>query len=141
VTLRRSRQTTHEQTGPGEVAAEHGDIAGVTVRRARLGKAVVAVVPDNDETEIRDGGEDGRPRPDDGTDRATAHGQKPAVPLGRTDVRMQHDMVFRTTERRGESAVHGIGVAAVRYDDNRPPTSRESHLHRSCDFGWPGGSR
>ncbi len=101
------------RTGP--VGAQGQHLAGVRVRRARLGVQVVAVVPEHHQAEPGDRGEHRGPGARDHADLAPAHRQPAPVPLGRAEVRGEADVVQGGL---GQGGVHAVQVAGVRHDDD-----------------------
>jgi hypothetical protein len=63
------------------VRTQHQDLARVRIRRARLLVKVVAVIPADNEPEVGNGREPGRPSPDHRLDLAVADGQEASVSL------------------------------------------------------------
>jgi hypothetical protein len=105
--------------GPGGVRAQHQHVADVRVGRARLGVAVVAVVPHREQAGVGDRGERGGARADDHADLPAAHGQPAPVPLGRAEVGRQRDHPVRPDARRARRP-EGVEVALVGHDEQRP---------------------
>jgi hypothetical protein len=92
--------------------AQQQDVAGVGVRRPRLGVQVVAVVPDRDEAQVGHRCERRPATPDHDPPGAPRDGQEVAVARGRTRARGQHHVVALAEERE-QRGVEARGVLAV----------------------------
>ena len=102
------------------VGAQQQDLAGVGVRRARLGEEVVAVVPLGHQTEVVDRGEGGRPGARDDLDVPAGDGEEGPVARGRAEVGGQHDVPVRA-EGGGQGRVEPGQVTGVGDAQDRAP--------------------
>ena len=132
--------------GPGEAADQDGragavrpqreHLAGVRVRCAGLGVQVVAVIPENHQSQVADRREHGgagaghHPRP------AAADGQPAPVALGGPEVRGQRD-VPAGTELGGEGRVEQAEIAGVGDHGQGAPPGRRDAGHRPGDLLRP----
>ena len=117
------REAAHQRGRPLALGPQQQRLAGVGVRRPRLGVQVVAVVPDHDETEPGDRRERRGAGADDDPATAARDGEEVAVALRRTGVRGEHDVLVGP-EHRGQRGVDARDVLAVGHHDQRTPTAR-----------------
>ena len=109
------------------VRAQHRHLAGMRIRRPRLGEAVIAVVPHHHQTQIGDGGEHRAAGPDDQPRAAAQHGQPSAVPLCRAQPgRQRHHP--RLVDVANAGVAKRIHVALVGHDGQHAATG--VHRHR-----------
>ncbi len=113
---------------PGQRRAEHQDVAGVRVRRPRLGVQVVAVVPDGEQPRVGDRRVSRCPRPDHRADAPSPHREPAPVPLGRAQVGAQRH-VPSGSHGRQQRRVDPREVPGVRQHDHRAAPGRQCHAH------------
>ena len=121
---------THEEPCVRVGGANRRHLTNVRVRRARLSVQIVAVIPDDHETKIVDGREDGCAGADDDALLASAHRQPATVPLRGTDLCRQDDM--RLIQGCGDTG----HVAAIGHDEKDSPAGR---ARGDCCRGEKGG--
>jgi hypothetical protein len=110
-----------DQGGRGlALGAQQQGLAGVRVRRARLGVQVVPVIPDGHQAQVVDRGEAGGAGADDDLPGPPADRQEVAVAPGRADVGGERDVVAGA-EHPGEGPVDPVDVLAVRHADQAAP--------------------
>ena len=118
------REAPHQRGRALALGTQQQGLAGVRVRRPRLGVQVVAVVPDHHQAEACDR----RERCGAGADHdppATARdGEEVAVALRGTGVSGEHDVLVGT-EHRGQRGVDPRDVLAVRHDDQGAAAARD----------------
>ncbi len=135
--LGRAGEPADQRGRTGLVRAQGENLAGVRVRRARLGVQVVAVVPEHDQAEIRDGGEHRGPGACHHLDQSPAHGQPAAVALGRAEVRAQADMEEAMLRHIGQGRVDAVQVTGVRHDDEHAAARGGRDRCGDGDLGRP----
>jgi hypothetical protein len=115
LTFRGAREPADQHGGSGEVRPQQEHLAHVRVRRPWLCMQVVAVVPADNEAEVRHWGELSRSRADDGM-YLTAHDGKPAlVAFLRAEVGRENQ-VSAVSEFLQHRRIQSCDVTGVRDD-------------------------
>ena len=112
VRLGRAREAAHERGRALLLGAQQERLAGVGVRRPRLGVQVVTVVPADDQAEVADRGERRRAGADHDADRTPGDAQEASVALGRALVGGERD-VGALAQHEVEGGGDPVDVAAV----------------------------
>ena len=118
------REAPDQRGRPLALGTQQQGLAGVRVRRPRLGVQVVAVVPDHHEAEACDRRERRGAGADHDPPATAGDGEEVAVALRRSGVRGEHDVLVGT-EHRGQRGVDLRDVLAVRHDDQRAAAARD----------------
>ena len=130
-------EAADERGRAGAVRAERQHLAGVRVRRPRLGVQVVAVVPDHDQAELGDRREHRGPGARDDPDLAAPHRQPAAVPL-RPGPRPAASVTWPArAEQAGQRGVHQVQVPGVRHHDQHAPARCADRAGRPGDLLRP----
>ena len=134
--LSRAGVPADQYGGSAEPRPGQQHVAGVRVRRARLGVQVVPVVPDGDQSEPVDRGEHGRPGPDHHRHRTPAGGQERAVALRRPQRRGERD-VPPGAGQRGQRGVEPVQVPGIGYHGHRATPGPGGRGQRLGEPGRP----
>ena len=131
------RVTTDEGGGAGEVRPEDQRVPGGAVGCPALIERVVAVVPDDDQTDPAHRREGGGAWADRGSDSAAADSEEAPVPFRRTSALAEHNVASRPIEDGQQRLLQSRQVPRVRHHDDHPAAAGQGGGHRCGDLGRP----
>jgi hypothetical protein len=118
------------------MGAQHQDLARVGIGRAGLLVKVVAVIPADDQSKVRNGRERGRPSPDHCLDLAAAYRQEASITLCRAQLGGERYMPAGA-EPAGERRVKPCDIPLVRDNDKCSPPGPQRGVNRDRDCSRP----